>query len=67
MKSEELREKAQEAEELEELLDKAKLAETYITEVLGIIGDVSINEPYGWLSEIMSNLISEVESKLESL
>ena len=66
-KSEELQEKVQEAKQLEELLDWANQAEGYITDILYYIEDVGIQEPHGWLSEIMSNLVSEIESKLEQL
>ena len=67
MKSDELKEKAQKAKELEELIKKAEIAEGYIMEIMSLVGDLSINEPYGWLSEIMSNLKSEAESILEDL
>lgn len=66
-KSEELKEKIYEAEQLEELLEWANNAEGYITDILHNIGDVDIQEPYGWLSEIMYNLVREIESKLEAL
>ena len=65
--SEELKEKAYEAEQLEQLLEWANNAEGYITDILHNIGDVDIQEPYGWLSEIMYNLVREIESKLEAL
>ena len=67
MKSDELKEKAYEAEQLEQLLDWANKAEGYITDILGNIGDVDIEEPHGWLSEIMYNLVAEIESRLERL
>jgi|TARA_B100000085_G_scaffold249360_1_gene244975 hypothetical protein len=65
--SEELKEKIYEAEQLEELLEWANNAEGYITDVLGGIGDVGIEEPHGWLSESVYNLVREIESKLEAL
>jgi predicted ribosome quality control (RQC) complex YloA/Tae2 family protein len=66
-KSEELKEKTYEAEQLEQLLEWAERAEGYITDILDNIGEVSIQEPYGWLSEIMYGLVREIESKLEAL
>ena len=66
-KSEELKSKAYEAEQLEQLLEWAERAEGYITDVLGGIGEVDIQEPHGWLSEIMYELVREIESKLEAL
>ena len=66
-KSEELKEKAHEAEELEQLLEWANKAEDYITDILHNIDDVDIQEPHGWLSEIVYNLVREIESKLEAL
>jgi len=66
-KSEELKEKAYKAELLEELLEWANKAEGYITDILNNIGEVDIQEPHGWLSEIIFNLVSEIESKLEEL
>tara|TARA_B100000886_G_scaffold64610_1_gene40369 strand:- start:425 stop:670 length:246 start_codon:yes stop_codon:yes gene_type:complete len=65
--SEELKEKAYEAEQLEELLEWANNAEGYITDILDNIGEVDIQEPHGWLSEIVYNLVREIESKLEAL
>ena len=65
--SEELKEKAHEAEELERLLEWAERAEGYITDILHNIDDVGIEEPHGWLSEIVYNLVREIESKLEAL
>tara|TARA_R100000654_G_scaffold71127_2_gene101818 strand:+ start:4635 stop:4838 length:204 start_codon:yes stop_codon:yes gene_type:complete len=67
MKSDELKEKAYEAEQLEQLLEWANRAEGYITDILGNIGDVDIEEPHGWLSEIVYKLIAQIESKLERL
>ena len=67
MKSKELEEKRIEAEGLEELLAWAENAEGYITDILHNIGDVDIEEPHGWLSEIVYNLVREIESKLEAL
>ena len=66
-KSEELKSKAYEAEQLEELLGWAERAEGYITDILGMIGEVDIQEPHGWLSEIVYELVREIESKLEAL
>ena len=66
-KSEELKSKAYEAEQLEELLEWAERAEGYITDILGNIAEFDIQEPYGWLSEIMCNLIKEIKFKLEDL
>lgn len=66
-KSEELKSKAYEAEQLEQLLEWAERAEGYITDILGNIGEVNIQEPHGWLSEIMYELVREIESKLEAL
>tara|TARA_R100000773_G_scaffold22891_1_gene20201 strand:- start:4559 stop:4783 length:225 start_codon:yes stop_codon:yes gene_type:complete len=66
-KSEELKSKAYEAEQLEQLLEWANRAEGYITDILGMIEEVNIQEPHGWLSEIVYNLVSEIESKLEAL
>ena len=66
-KSEELKEKTYEAEQLEQLLEWAERAEGYITDILGNIGEVNIQEPHGWLSEIMYELVKEIESKLEAL
>ena len=66
-KSEELKSKAYEAEQLEQLLERAERAEGYITDILGMIGEVDIQEPHGWLSEIVYELVREIESKLEAL
>ena len=66
-KSEELKSKAYEAEQLEELLEWANNAEGYITDILDNIGEVDIQEPHGWLSEIVYNLVREIESRLEAL
>jgi len=67
MKSDELREKMEQAELLEQLLEWTNKAEGYITDILGNIGDVDIEEPHGWLSEIVYNLVVEIESRLERL
>jgi len=64
---EELKEKAYQAEQLEQLLEWANRAEGYITDILGGIGEVDIQEPHGWLSEIMHNLVTEIERRLEAL
>ena len=66
-KSEELKSKAYEAEQLEQLLELAERAEGYITDILGMIGEVDIQEPHGWLSEIVYELVREIESRLEAL
>tara|TARA_Y100001972_G_C7413844_1_gene214263 strand:+ start:69 stop:293 length:225 start_codon:yes stop_codon:yes gene_type:complete len=66
-KSEELKSKAYEAEQLEQLLEWANNAEGYITDILDNIAEFDIQEPYGWLSEIMYNLVKEIEFKLEAL
>ena len=66
-KSEELKEKAHEAEELEQLLEWANMAEGYITDILHNIDDVGIEEPHGLLSEIVYNLVRQIESKFERI
>ena len=66
-KSEELKEMIYEAEQLEELLEWANNAEGYITDILHNIDDVGIEEPHGWLSEIVYNLVRQIESKLERI
>ena len=66
-KSEELKSKAYEAEQLEQLLEWAERAEGYITDILDNIREFNIQEPHGWLSEIMYELVKEIESKLEAL
>ena len=68
-KSEELKSKAYEAEQLEQLLEWAIQAEGYITDILGHpdLRELCIEEPHGWLSSIMSDLVREIESKLEAL
>tara|TARA_B100001287_G_scaffold250450_1_gene230992 strand:+ start:1299 stop:1523 length:225 start_codon:yes stop_codon:yes gene_type:complete len=66
-KSEELKSKAYEAEQLEQLLEWANRAEGYITDILDNIGEVDIQEPHGWLSQIVYELVTEIESKLEAL
>ena len=64
---EELKEKAYQAEQLEQLHEWAIKAEGYITDILHNIDDVGIEEPHGWLSEIVYNLVRQIESKLEAL
>ena len=66
-KSEELKSKAYEAEQLEQLLEWAERASDYITDVLGGIGEVDIQEPHGWLSTIIADLRQELENRLERL
>lgn len=66
-KSEELAEKAEQAEDLEVLIRKADKAEWYIQEVLDGIGNFDIPEPHGWLSEIVFNLTEILRERLEAL
>ena len=67
MKSDKLREKAEEAEELEELLSLAVNAEMIIDDLLHALSSVNIQEPHGWLSSIISELVTDIENKLEEL
>jgi hypothetical protein len=67
MKSDKLREKMEQAELLEELLNWAHQAESYITDILCHVGEFNIQEPHGWLSSIINDLINELEEKLEEL
>tara|TARA_B100000085_G_scaffold27580_1_gene22915 strand:+ start:35 stop:271 length:237 start_codon:yes stop_codon:yes gene_type:complete len=66
---EELKEKAYQAEQLEQLQEWAIQAESYITDILGHpdLRELGIEEPHGWLSSIMHNLVIEIESKLGDL
>ena len=43
------------------------MAEGYITDILHNIDDVGIEEPHGWLSEIVYNLVRQIESKFERI
>lgn len=67
MKSKELAEKAKQAEALEELIQKAEEAESYVQEVLDEIGDFGIDEPHGWLSEIVYKTTELLRKRLEAL
>lgn len=67
MKSDEIKEKLEQAELLEELIKWAHHAESYITDILCHVGEFNIQEPHGWLSSIMYDLINELEEKLEEL
>lgn len=67
MKSKDLEEKAKQAEELEELHSLAVNAEMIIDELLHALSSVDIHEPHGWLSSIMSELVTDIENKLEEL
>lgn len=66
---EELKEKAYQAEQLEQLQEWAIQAEGYITDILGHpdLRELCIEEPHGWLSTIMRDLVIEIESKLGAL
>jgi len=66
---EELKEKVYQAEQLEQLQEWAIQAEGYITDLLchPDLKELGIEEPHGWLSSIMSDLVREIESKLEAL
>ena len=66
-KSEELAEKAEQAEDLEVLIKKAEEAEWYVQEVLDGLGEFDIHEPHGWLSEIVYNLTEILRQRLEAL
>ena len=67
MKSDKLKEKAQQAEELEELIKKAEDAETLVYDLCQEIEDFDIQEPHGWLSTIIADLRQELENRLERL
>ena len=67
MKSKELEEKAKLAEELEELHSLAVNAEMIIDDLLHALSSVNIEEPHGWLSSIMSELVTDIENRLERL
>ena len=64
-KSEELAEKAEEVEDLEELIRKVEDAEMLIMEILDDSHRFGVNEPHGWLSSIISEMLSQLESKME--
>tara|TARA_R100001079_G_scaffold107334_1_gene76308 strand:+ start:36 stop:260 length:225 start_codon:yes stop_codon:yes gene_type:complete len=66
-KSEELAEKAGEAEQLEELIKKAEEAEWAIQEVLDELHDFNISEPHGWLSSIVYELTELLRQRLRDL
>jgi hypothetical protein len=66
-KSKEIQEKAEEAQKLEELLTIAEQAEDLVYELCEEIEEVSITEPHGWLSSIISDLRTEIENRLERL
>lgn len=63
-KSEELKEKAEEVEDLEELILKVEDAEMLILEILDEIDRFEISEPHGWLSSIISDILSQLEDKM---
>tara|TARA_R100001460_G_scaffold108269_1_gene158897 strand:+ start:523 stop:753 length:231 start_codon:yes stop_codon:yes gene_type:complete len=76
MKSEEiqedierLQEKAYQAEQLEQLHEWAVQAEGIITDLLGHpdLAELGIEEPHGWLSTSVYNLVRKIESKLLAL
>ena len=67
MKSNELKEKAKQAEGLEDLIKKAEEAEMLIYDLCQEIQDFGIQEPHGWLSTIIGNLRVELENRLERL
>jgi len=67
MKSDELKEKAEQAEGLEELIKKAEEAEDAVNYLLEEIREFDFQEPHGWLSEIVFNLRKEIENRLERL
>ena len=67
MKSKELEEKAKKAERLEELHRKAVDADMIIDDLLYELNSVDIQEPHGWLSSIVSDLVTEIETQLERL
>ena len=66
---EELKEKAYQAEQLEQLQEWAIKAEGYITDVLchPDLRELGIEEPHGWLSSNIHDLVREIESKLERI
>ena len=66
-KSEELAEKAEQAEDLEVLIRKAEEAEWAVQEVLDEIGRYNISEPHGWLSSIVYELTETLRQRLEEL
>tara|TARA_R100000479_G_scaffold162406_1_gene100459 strand:+ start:289 stop:474 length:186 start_codon:yes stop_codon:yes gene_type:complete len=61
MKSKDIKQKS------EELAEKAEEAEWAIQEVLDNIHYFNINEPHGWLSSIIYELTEELRRKLEEL
>ena len=66
---EELKEKEYQAQQLEQLHEWAIQAEGYITDILchPDLRELGIQEPHGWLSSIMYDLVREIESKLERI
>jgi len=67
MKSNELKEKAKEAEELEDLIKTVVDAEGIIHEICLEIQRFDIQEPHGWLSTIIDELRQQLENRLERL
>ena len=67
MKSDELKEKAEQAEGLEELIKKAEEAEMLIYDLCQELQDFGIQEPHGWLSSIIAEVRAELENRLERL
>ena len=67
MKSDELKEKAEQAGELEELIKKAEDAEMLVYDLCQEIGYFDIQEPHGWLSTIIGDLRQELEDRLEMI
>ena len=68
MKSKELEERTKKAAELEEMIHRAINAEMVIDSLLEDLRDFeNIPEPHGWLSSIMSELVSQLEGELERL
>ena len=65
MKSKELEERTKKAAELEEMIHRAINAEMVIDSLLDDLRDFeNIAEPHGWLSSIMSELVSQLEAEL---
>ena len=63
-KSEEYKEKAEELEDLEELIRKVEDAEMLIFEILDEIDRFGVSEPHGWLSSIITEILSQLEDKM---
>ena len=66
-KTKELEEKTKKAAELEEMIHRAIDAEMMVDSLLHDLERVNIAEPQGWLSSIMSELVSQLEAELERL